>query len=638
MKKYLTILLVTATSFTFADDENYDGQTIAQDFSGMSMNYSSWKGAKAYGSTFVGTKLKEADFSSATLVYINKGADFTNSNLTNAVFDNAVILAGTENGSAGKITLTGATIKGASFKNVVFAGVFGWSNTKVSIDLNDMDLTNVDFSGGTFCATAYGYATNADVSVKFTKSILNNTKFNSAVLSSSDSTSGYIKSISVNFSNLNLTNVCFDNAILASAGRGSYLLDGNLLSSAVLFSNSTFSNVSFKNAVLSESNVYSVSPSPSVLPSASVDFSGLDLSGCDFTGAIMSSFRGGTMSGIPNSYSSVTMVGSTLKGTVFDKAILSASTETGVDFSNADLTNASFVESVFTSAVNLSDADITNADFSSATGLTTTQLSQTKNYKDKNLSGVKFGNLDLSSWILRNQNLQNTSFVGATLTNVNIRGADLRGADFTDAVDVNSVKTQNTIWSDGTIKNVSLSASDETLTIRKYIPTTSGGDDISAKISEEDVVISDDASIDFELGARLEVTNGKSLTVEYGNLNIDTDLNSSTKLYIDNGAGFYVTDDTVVNVNILGSISEDQSYTVSILEWANGANISELLAYTVENAHIFLTINGESYTGKWDASIQDNSFVIGINVPEPAEWAMILGVLALGLTVYRKRK
>ena len=109
-------------------------------------------------------------------------------------------------------------------------------------------------------------------------------------------------------------------------------------------------------------------------------------------------------------------------------------------------------------------------------------------------------------------------------------------------------------------------------------------------------------------------------------------------MFIDNGAGFYVSDDTVVNVNILGSITEGESYTVSILEWAESANIDALLAQVVENAHIFLKVNGESFLGKWNAFVQDNAFMVGINIPEPSTYATIFGVLAIGFVAYRRRR
>ena len=53
MKKYITIISMFAAGFAFADDENYDGKSVSEDFSGKSMNYSSWVNATV-NSNFTG--------------------------------------------------------------------------------------------------------------------------------------------------------------------------------------------------------------------------------------------------------------------------------------------------------------------------------------------------------------------------------------------------------------------------------------------------------------------------------------------------------------------------------------------------------------------------------------------------------
>ena len=85
MKKVLlvsTALLIGGISF--ADNENYDGQTVTADFSGKSMNYSSWVSANISRSNFSNAKLKETVFTNATI----SATDFSESNLTDAIFDN----------------------------------------------------------------------------------------------------------------------------------------------------------------------------------------------------------------------------------------------------------------------------------------------------------------------------------------------------------------------------------------------------------------------------------------------------------------------------------------------------------------------------------------------------------------------
>ncbi len=330
-----------------------------------------------------------------------------------------------------------------------------------------------------------------------------------------------------------------------------------------------------------------------------------------------------------------TLTGSNFTDAKLVNANLNNFTATNSNFTNVDFTGASF-----NSRMDITGSIIKGANLGSSisNGFTLAHLQSTKSYAtDKDLSGVWFDYNNISNWDLSGLNLQNTSYVATRITGVDVTNSDLRGAEMSVAIGAGNYK--NTIMSDGVIKNVSLNSREDRLTIRKYTPATEGGEDIIAKISELDVIIDNDASIDFELGAQLKITNGKSLTVEYGNMNIDTDLDSSTKMYVDDGAGFYVTDDTVVDVNIIDEIEEGESYLISILEWSDGAIIDELLAQTVENAHIFLWINGKQYTGEWDAQINGNSFGIAFTaIPEPSTYAIIFGAIALGFVAYRRRK
>lgn len=106
MKK---VLLVSTALFiggiSFADDENYDGQTVSEDFSGKSMNYSSWVGANISNSNFSNAKLKETVFTNAKI----SATDFSKSNLTNAIFDNITCYKG----NFSYAVLVGVSFKGA---------------------------------------------------------------------------------------------------------------------------------------------------------------------------------------------------------------------------------------------------------------------------------------------------------------------------------------------------------------------------------------------------------------------------------------------------------------------------------------------------------------------------------------------
>ena len=414
------------------------------------------------------------------------------------------------------------------------------------------------------------------------------------------------------FASANLTGVCFN-----MEGESSYFIRSDFTDAII--NGATFSRIKFHSSQLK----------------STASYKNKDLSGVKF-GVKCSYMKNIDFSGfnLANVYFN------------FDKTLNGSNTLTdftGVNFTNANLINANFSYTKITSA-DFTNAIITNANLYT-TSFSKEQLYSTRSYRDHNLSGITF--YDLEDCNLEDQNLQRAT-LKCSVVNTNFNNADLRGASYNDTNSgitsapptyIRQAILKNTIMSDGVIKNVSLNSREDRLTIRKYTPATEGGEDIIAKISEADVIIDNDASIDFELGAQLKITNGKSLTVEYGNLNIDTDLDSSTKMYVDDGAGFYVTDDTVVDVNIIDEIEEGESYLISILEWSDGAIIDELLAQTVENAHIFLWINGKQYTGEWDAQINGNSFGIAFTaIPEPSTYAMIFGAIALAFVAYRRRK
>ena len=438
-----------------------------------------------------------------------------------------------------------------------------------------------------------------------------------------------------NFSAANLSNSYFagnfENAIFNDA-----IISAVTFSDCFLSKKQLYSTANYKNGDLSSLFIYS-----------SVAQMYIDISGYDFSNKNMNSFKSYWIKAdfVNFSNSDLTNAGFSISSNSLDifkncnfiSSIL-VSALLYANFSGSDFTNANLSGAYFLERTNFTGAVIKGADLTSTVenGFTFAHLQSTKSYAtDKDLSGVLFDYNDISGWDFTGQSLQNASFWASKVANVNFTNADLRGAD--TSIMKGTPIYKNTIMSDGVIKNVSLSSSSDKLTVRKYTPATSGGADISAKISEADVVVSGGATIDFKLGAKLEVTNGKSLTIEDGTINVETDVNSSTLMTIDNDAGFFVSDDTVLNVNVIGEVGD--SHTITVLTWNENARIGEALHYTVDNTHVFLSINGVQQLDNWMSKIENNSFIIVFtNVPEPAEWAMILGALALGLAVYRKRK
>jgi len=140
MKKYLTYIIstITLTSISFADYENYDGQDVSfQSFNYLkihrTLNYSSWRGSKAIGTSFSNNS------------YI--GADFTDAVITFATF---YPIGGDDGFTAEMLYST------ASYKNKDLSG----------ITLQAKDLTYWNFSGQNLTGANFAHSrlTNTDFS------------------------------------------------------------------------------------------------------------------------------------------------------------------------------------------------------------------------------------------------------------------------------------------------------------------------------------------------------------------------------------------------------------------------------------------------------------------------------------------
>ena len=598
MKKYITILSMFAAGFAFADDEVYDGQTLSgTDFSGKSMNYSSWVKSYITNSNFSNAKLREANFTNAKIA----SCKFTQANLTDAIFDSTTcyndfsnatlirasfkgtVLSYNGNDGAGQSNFTGANLKDADFSN---AQLVDKRSSKVGAKFNNANLTNANFSNVDIIGE---YGASAD----FTNADITGANFSNAVFARThenfNSTTDLAASLNISkFSSVNFSNAVF--VVYTESYNGKR-------GAAVDFSNKEFENVDFSNAILSAKYWYDSN-------AKSVSFANSTFKNCDFTGATLG------VNGAAN----------------------------GVDFSNIDVSNTSF-KNANLYGVLFEQSNISGSDFSNANGLTTSQLSQTLNYKNKDLSGVNFDGLDLTNWILRGQNLQNTSFAGANLTGVNARYADLRGSDLTGIT--GSLKTQNTIWADGEIKKFTMESVDDSLTIRAYAPATSGGAMINAKIAD-DASISGGAVLTLEQGAVLEIASGKTLSVFDNSeiiFNVDAAASDATKILLGENSKFVFGSDSKIIVNLDGVISPDDSYALSVIEVAADACIS--VADAISKDNLVLNVNGEAYdSDKWGFNFDPTTgaLTINVNVPEPATVAAIFGALALAFAAYRRRK
>ena len=597
MKKNIILLPLFAACFALADDEVYDGQNINNmDFSNGKLNYSSWRNAGIGNSNnFTGASLKEADFTGAT-ISVEK---FANANLKDSIFDKSICYGA---------KFDGANLTNASFLNATLTYSHSQFSYNFATSFVDANLTNAKLSGLTFSTTYNG--------VNFKNANLRNADLSDGIFTTGEQYSrSYL--VGADLTGTNFTNATFADISIEENGNIYYNR-----SSAVSLQNTIINKTNFTGAILCAG-------------ASSVDFSNMSLIEANFTNAILSAKSRSWTSSCSVSFSNAKLI-----NCIFTGAILGATggADTGVDFSGMDMANVSFAGATFNSHVKLIDCNIQGADFSAAVNLTTSHLSTTKSYADKNLYGVKFGNLDLTNWILRGQNLQNTSFNNANLTGVNARYADLRGADLTGIT--GSPKTQNTIWTDGEIKNFSMESVDDSLTIRKYVPATSGGEMINAKIID-DATISGGAVLTLEEGAILEIMAGKTLTIADNSeiiFNVDV-ASDNTKILLNSGSTLAFGTDSKVTINLDGVISPEDSYTFSVIEAATDACISGADAISKDN--LVLNVSGEAYdSDKWGFNFDPTTgaLTINVNVPEPATVAAIFGAVALVLTVYRRRR
>ena len=298
------------------------------------------------------------------------------------------------------------------------------------------------------------------------------------------------------FDNADLTNTNFTNVNFTSIVQYSQYKD----SFALNFSVKTFKGTNFTNAVFSCSAIGLGVNGDIGSTCSAVDLSNKEFIDVNFSGAVFTSYY------YSGSVPVVNFANSTFENCIFEGAMLGDGRNTiGVDLSNIDFSDTNFSRAKLYN-VQMDNTDITHANFSLAEGLTSAQLSQTINYKNRDMNGIQFDGLSLSNWILRGQNLQNTSFVGATLSGVNFRLSDLRGTDLTSAIGTDSIKTLNTIWTDGIIRDFSMLSEDDSFSIRKYEPVNSGGTLISAKLDTSST-ISGGSALTLERGADFEITN-----------------------------------------------------------------------------------------------------------------------------------
>ena len=478
--------------------------------------------------------------------------------------------------------VSGRSFVGESHKNSVWDGVTA-RGTEFSRYTREYDTTyNSDYTNASF--------RNAD---------LTNASFAGATINDIDATDAIIKGASFHYANMN------DMAILTKTK-------------------------SYKDKDLSGVDLRT--DGYKITKICIYDFSGFNL-----TGAYLCANLYG-----PDRYPNYTNPDGIFK---YDDAIILGATMHKIAFRKEQLCSTKSYKDKMLDGITVSETNFANIDFRGVSLKNTTfecMNFSNANFSNANLSGAKISGFDQSaSRYAEVYSLKNAVFFNADLTNAELsagilENVDFRGTNMTNTKIGESVSYKNTIMSEGTIKNFTMVSTDDALTIRKYTPASNGGEMISAKISEDNAKISGGAVLSLERGADLIVTNAKTLTVASdGAIAIDTDLSGSTKFTVDHDAGLVFENGSKLTINVMEDIIGGDALEFTALSWYDDSYIAGL--DTIKpNQTLSLNVNGAAYTGDWKYEIKGNSLNILINVPEPAEWAMILGAIAIAFALKRR--
>lgn len=315
-------------------------------------------------------------------------------------------------------------------------------------------------------------------------------------------------------------------------------------------------------------------------------------------------------------------------------------TMANVDFSGFDFTGSRIGPDLAGS--NFTDANIDRVTFE-ASNLTYEQLSQTANFKAKDLSGVSFeGGYYVGGDYSKVYSYDNFDLRRMNLSNIylySVNNFDLRGSNTAGMQDPG--QNSSYIGSDGVYVAQAGSSGNkhfENLIIRK--------DDISVKFAGSYYTNNSALSgmaLTLESGALLEIADGSTLFMR------ESINDEGSKLVLKYGADgfgsitgnidFEYTEYAAMDGREMPAIEIDFAGNgVSGLEILAGANVLNL---DIDSVTLSVFENGMDTTesGAWHLTMQDGKYyLIGTPVPEPAAFAAIAGILAIGLAAYRRRK
>lgn len=666
----------------------------AIDLSNNKLIYSEWNfsgqnmaGAKFVNSTlnskvsFDGANLSGANFTGATLVDVNiNNANLSNTVATGFTKEQFESTASYKNNTLGSINLSNNNLDGWNFadKDINASDMTDavitnadFSNTNMSVDLitstksfNDRNLAGVKLNGNNM--EAWGFD-----GFEMTGASFNNANMGGGAFI-------YCKLTNASFENANLEKSSWTASNITDA-----VIKGANLSNVKNFSREQFeSTASFKNKDLGAINL-------SENDMRGWNFDGQDLRSAVFTNSKLdgANMSNANMSG--KSLANMSMNGADLSGADLSNAKFTSTTEIyGAAINGANLSNTvangltrdqfmgtrSYLQKNL-GAVNLSGNNLTAWNFAA-----------------QNMAGANLDNTDLS-----NATFNGATLAGATLKNAKIFNTDFDNVVWTVAkrsmMGVMALSDSATTPPDKWWENPS-TALTPPYSEWAYIPTYSfycrttygkkimwnhyydaeHGTDFRYDLPDgkydgqtPPVWSSADNQLWFGEysggidGSGAHILAGHTMTFVDSSMGIDG-LFNITMNKGDGAAIRFVTgtatlpgnmslptgyapkwsfeDGAKLNLNILGDFVEGEEFNILVASFG-GISVAVSNSEIWENKdNIDFKINGVDFEGTWDAVFRGDGFHIeGIYtaVPEPATCAAILGALALGLSLWRRR-
>lgn len=520
------------------------------------------------------------------------GTNFSNSNLNNAVFRNAIVtdadFSGATINGVDFIYATGITreqvISTKSFADKDLSGV-----SFTFLNLSDaFDFSGYDFSGFNLNGTRLDASKIADAN--FTGADLRNANFNGSTdASGADFTDAKITGASFRLAE----NLTFDQIKATQSYKEKDL-------SGVSLSTDIYLKFSMEGESLAGFNLQGAILSNVVMKN--VDFSGADLTGATINTVVASGSN-------PSNLDGANFTGAIVKGITFNKSFTLDMLKSTKSYADKDL-----------GSIDVSGGQFSNEDFScfnleGANFTSSTKLDGAK-FVNANLKGSTFGttkNTTIANADFTGANLQNATFKKTTMTGANFTGADMRGATLTSVTGSGVYK--NTIDTDGTIKNLSMTSSDDVLLVREH-------EEIAARITETGSMTG----------------NSKIILENAAVLSIEADF------LVDSAIEFAVSDDDRIGVmkvaaGVTLSFGEGSQLVLDIPDSIAPVASEIMLIILGEDAQISGWENVEIVADGWGAEFTPTSGICLVAaVPEPSVCAAIAALIALGIAYLRRRK